>query len=305
MDMMLQSISGMICYIDDILMTGSSEDENLENLDMVLQRLQQHNVRAKCIFLNDSVEFLGDLHMISSKVKAVQEAPRLKNLQERRSFLSLIHYYGNFLPDLSSVLYPLHSLLQAGHRWKWTPQCTRAFVRAKQLLVADPVLAHYDPTLPLKLAGDAPAYGIGAVLPDTFPDGREWPITFASRTLSESEQNYAQIEKEALSLVYGLRRFHQYLYGRKFTLVTDHEPLLTVLGPKTGISPLAAARLQIWSLLLSAYMYDIEYKSAKEHTNVDGLSHLPLPDQWLILPMCTFTIGQIQALPVTSELMVK
>ena len=77
-----------------------------------------------------------------------------------------------------------------------------------------------------------------------FPDGQERPIAFASCTLSTAEKNYGQIEKEALSLVYGIQKFHQYLYGRKFILVTDHKPLLTLLGPKKAIPSLAAARLQ-------------------------------------------------------------
>ena len=106
-----------------------------------------------------------------------------------------------------------------------------------------PVLAHYNPSLPIRLAADASAYGIGAVISHVFEDGSERPVAFTSRTLSPTEQNYPQIEKEALSLIYGIQKFHQYLYGRPFVLVTDHRPLLSILGPKKGIPPLAAARM--------------------------------------------------------------
>ena len=116
----------------------------------------------------------------------------------------------------------------------------------------------------------------GAVISHTAPSGEERPIANASRTLSKSERNYAQIEKEALSIVFGIKKFHQYLYGRKFTLVTDHKPLLSLLGPQSGIPTLAAARMQRWALLLSGYQYDIQYRSTTKHANADCLSRLPV-----------------------------
>ena len=164
-----------------------------------------------------------------------------------------------------------------------------------------PVLAHYDPSLPIRLAGDASDYGIGAVISHVFEDGSERPVAFTSRTLSPTERNYSQIEKEALSLIYGIQKFHQYLYGRPFVFVTDHRPLLSILGPKKGIPPLAAARMQRWALLLSAYNYSIEFRPTTAHANADGLSRLPLDTRHPASTDSVFTIGQIQALPVTAE----
>ena len=131
---------------------------------------------------------------------------------------------------------------------------------------------HYDPDLPIRVAADASSYGLGAVLSHVLRNGTEHPIAYESRTLTPSEKNYAQVEKEALAIVFGVRKFHQYIYGRRFTLVTDHKLLLTILGSKTGIPSLAAARMQRWSFLLSAYQYDIMPTTA--HCNADGLSRL-------------------------------
>ena len=107
------------------------------------------------------------------------------------------------------------------------------------------------------------------------PGGEERPVAFASKTLSASEKNYAQLEKEALSIIYGVKKFHQYLFGRKFTLETDHKPLLTILGPKSAVPTLAAARLQRWALILASYHYEVVFRSISEHSNADGLSRLP------------------------------
>ena len=137
------------------------------------------------------------------------------------------------------------------------------------------VLAHYDPRFPLKLDCDASPYGVGAVLSHKYPDGSERPIAYASRTLSSAETNYAQIEKEALALIFGIKKFHKYHYGRKFTLVTDHKPLLAILGSKKNLPTLAAARLQRWAIFLLGYQYDLEFRPTAAHCNADGFSCLP------------------------------
>lgn len=93
--------------------------------------------------------------------------------------------------------------------------------------------------------------------------------------MSPSEKNYSQIEREALSLIFGVKKFHDFLYGRKFILVTDHKPLLAILGPKSGVPTIAAARMQRWALVLSAYDYEIEYRDSASHANCDALSRLP------------------------------
>ena len=311
METILQGLTNVQCYIDDILVTGTSEQEHLHNLEEVLKHLSEYGIRVKrekCAFFKDTVEYLGHLiseeglHTAPKKVEAIQATPAPKNIQELRSFLGLLHYYGKFIPDLASLVHPLNQLLHSGPTWTWTEECEQAFVLAKKQLTSATVLAHYNPQYPLRLAADASSYGLGTVISHVFPNSLERPIAFASRTLTTSERNYSQLEKEALSLVFAVKKFYQYLYGREFILYTDHKPLTTILGPKRGIPPLAAARLQRWALQLSAHQYKIQFRPTKAHANADALSRLPLQSTNSKRQSETdiFSIRQIEALPITA-----
>ena len=222
MDSILQGCAGSACYIDDIILTGKDDEEHLKRLEEVMERLLRHGVKVKlpkCKFLSPSLEFLGHridadgIHTTEVKLKAILQAPAPRNVQELRSFLGLINYYGKFLPNAATVLNPLNHLLHKDVKWKWSKECQASFELAKKTLTSSKVLTHYDPKLPIRLAGDASAYGIGAVISHVSPDGSEHPVAFASRTLTKSERNYAQVEKEALSLIFGVKHFHSYLYG--------------------------------------------------------------------------------------------
>ena len=127
----------------------------------------------------------------------------------------------------------------------------KAFHSVKKLITSDMVLTHYDPGRPLRLACDSSPVGIGAFLSHIMEDGSERPIAFTSRTLTKAERNYSQIDKEALALVWGVKKFHLYLFGRHFTLVTDHEPLTSIFNPKKGIPAMKVARLQRYALFLA------------------------------------------------------
>jgi hypothetical protein len=311
MDQTLQGIPGVQCLLDDIIVTGHTDEEHLKNLELVLQRLSDRNMRLnlkKCKFFQDKVEYCGHeidqygLHKTKEKIEAIVSAPQPEDVSSLRSFLGLVNYYHKFLPNLATVLAPLNHLLENATPWKWTTDCDKAFNEAKKMVSSEQVLTHYNPDLPLRVACDASPYGLGAVLSHTMPDGAERPIAFASRTLTKSEKNYSQIDKEALALVWGVKKFHHYIYGRKFTLITDHQPLTAILHPEKGIPALSAARMQRYALILAAHDYNIVYKSTKKHTNADGLSRLPLGNtvNYVEDIVDLFHTAHLDQLPVTT-----
>ena len=314
MDKILQGLNGVSCYLDDILIIGRDDTEHLANLKKVLERLEEYGVqlkKSKCSFMCTSVEYLGykidakGLHTTPQKVEAIQQAPHPENIQQLRSFLGLVHYYGKFIPNLATVTEPLNQLLDKGTQWQWSSDCEKAFAQLKNTLSSTSVLVHYDTNSPLRLACDASAYGVGAVISHTMPDGSEKPVAFASRTLTKAEHNYSQLQKEALSIIFGIRKFHPYLYGRQFTLVTDHKPLVTILHPRKGTPPLAAARLQRWALILASNNYEIEFKPTEKHCNADSMSRLPLSisieKEEELSEVSLYSLQLVKTLPVTAN----
>ena len=294
MESILRDLPHVCVYLDDILVTGESEAAHLCNLATVLDRLESAGIRLKrekCAFMLPEVEYLGhrisarSLQPLASKVRAISEAPTPTNVSQLKSFLGLLNYYGRFLPDLATLLAPLYELLQSTRRWSWDKSQSRAFELAKKALTTSSLLTHFDPKKPVLVSCDATPYGVGAVLSHCMKDGSEQPIAFASRTLSVAEKNYAQLDKEALAIVFGVKRFHQYLYGQKFSILSDHKPLQYLLGETKGIPTMASARLQRWALTLSAYDYTIGYKPGDQHANADALSRLPLPDHPKDVPL--------------------
>ena len=181
------------------------------------------------------------------------------------------------MPNLSTVLAPLYRLLRKDVKWHWSSEEEKTFEVSKELLTSSKVLVHFNPKYKLVLACDASAYGVGAVLAHKFEDGSERPIGYASRSLAPAERNYSQLEKEGLACIFGVKRFHSYLYGHPFELITDHKPLLALIGEHRPTSPQASARIKRWSLLLAAYEYTLTFRGTHLHQNADALSRLPLP----------------------------
>ena len=286
MESLLQGIPHVAVFLDDILITGTTNDEHLASLREVLSRMEKAGLRlkeTKCKFFQEEIEYLGfnidaeGIHPTSSKLEAITSAPAPENVSELKSYLGLLSYYSKFLPNLCQEVAPLYRLLRKSTPWKWSQVEQSAFSKSKDLLSSGSVLVHYDVNKEIFLACDASQYGLGVVLSHKMQDGSERPVAFASRTLSKAERNYSQVEKEGLACIFGVKKFHSFLFGRKFTIITDHKPLLTLFSEVRPVPTQCSARIQRWSLTLSAYDYEICYRSSKAHSNADALSRLPLP----------------------------
>jgi RNase H-like domain found in reverse transcriptase/Reverse transcriptase (RNA-dependent DNA polymerase)/Integrase zinc binding domain/Integrase core domain len=311
-DKMLQGIPMTGSFIDDIISTGRNDDEHLCNLRSILQRMRDSNyrlTRSKCVFWQDQVPFLGHivcsegLRTDPSKVEAIRDMPTPQDADDVKSFLGLVNFYSKFIPNLSEAADPLYRLTRQDVPWNWTPACSQSLSRIKQLVSSSEALAHYQQSIPVGISCDASSVGLGVVLYHTYPDGSERPIAYASKTLSSSERNYSQIEKEGLSIIFGVKKFFSFLFGTRFTLVTDHQPLLAIFGEKRDLPSLIATRLHRWALFLSGFQYDIVYRNTTKHGNADALSRLPLPGSGSIDEHAEIEVKAITSEnPVSSEL---
>lgn len=282
---LLKDIPNVEVFLDDVIICGKSTEEHLAALEAVFSKLHSNGLKlkgSKCVFLVDEVRYLGyvigkdGIKTDPSKIEAIVNIHRPMDVKQLRSFLGIVNFYGKFVRNMSARLVPLYRLLQKGKEWSWSTECESAFIEIKKLLSSTETLAYYDPSKPLIVTCDASPYGVGGVLSQLGADGRcERPIAYASRTLTDAEKNYSQIHREALGIIFSVNKFHQYLYGRRFTLRTDHKPLVSIFGPNTGIPTMVASRMQRWAVILSAYSYDIEYVRT-DRNGADGFSRLPI-----------------------------
>lgn len=144
-------------------------------------------------------------------------------------------------------------------------------------MLCNTLLVHYDSNRQPILACDALPYGLRAVLSHIMDDGQERPIAYASHTLTKAEKNYSQLEKEALGVVFGVQKFHNYIHGREFIIESDHRPLSFIFNRQKAISPTASSRIIRWTLILCAYNFTIHHKPGRSLGNADAFSCLPQP----------------------------
>lgn len=279
MDNILREHIGIRCfiYMDDIIIFSTSLQEHLDNLKKIFNTLSKYNMKVqldKCEFLSKEVAFLGHIVTIDGvkpnpdKIEIIKHWPLPKTEKELRGFLGILGYYRKFIKDFAKIAKPLTNSLRKGEKLCHTEEFMKAFNKCKNILTSSDILQYPDFTKPFILTTDASNHAIGAVLSQG-QIGRDRPIAFASRTLNKTEENYSTIEKELLGIVWGCKHFRPYLYGRKFTLYTDHKPLTYSLNLKEPNQ-----RLIHWRLSLAEFDYDVHYKPGKQNVVADGLSRV-------------------------------
>ena len=203
----------------------------------------------------------------ADRIHSIVELPYPTSKKEVETFLGMVTYLGKFIPNLSETTAPLRELTQKGVAWHWNHEHAQAVDKLKEMIISAPVLQLYDAAKPVALATDASNQGFGAVLMQS----QDNPIAYASRRVTVAERNYAPIEKEMAAILFACNKFHDYVYGQKIRIYTDHKPLIGIFEkPLHKLSP----RLQRMRLHLMAYDIQPHWKPGKEMFVPDALSRL-------------------------------
>lgn len=264
--------------MDDILVHGETKAVHDDNLKAMLARLEEYNIllnKDKCVFGTTNTIFLG--HRLSEqgveaaddKVSAVKAFRQPNTPEEVRSFLGLVNFLARFIPNVATLTEPLRRLTKLNVPFEWGSEQTAAFEGLKSTMVKPAILGYYSPEDRTQVIADASPVGLGAVLVQYDANNQPRIISFAHKSLTDTETRYAQTEKEAYALVWAVERFHLYLFGRCFELVTDHKPLEVIFGPRSK----PCARIERWVLRLQSYKYTIKYQAGKSNI-ADPLSRL-------------------------------
>ena len=249
----LKEIEGVVCYFDDILIHTADEESHRHLLKRVKDKLKEAGLKLneqKCTNFKKEIKFLG--HIISpdgvkpdqEKVEAIKNMAEPTSVPELRRFLGMVQYLGRYIDNLATILKPLNLLLQNDVAWTWDKAQEESFTTVKQMLTEPQVLAYFDLNRETIVSADASQFGLGAVLLQQHKEGLK-AIAYCSRTLTETETRYAQIEKELLAATWACERFEKYLVGmEQFTLYTDHKPLVPLINNKhLTESPLRCQRM--------------------------------------------------------------
>ena len=272
----LKGLEGIFTIADDIIVVGcgntydEAKKDNENKLQKLYKRCEDQNIilNEEKTDMGQSIVFHG--HVITdkgilpdtSKVEAILNMPRPDDVTGVRRFCGLVQYMARFLPHMAETLQPLRNLTRKATKWCWSQDCEKSFQAIKEQLTKAPVLSYFDSNEEIVVQVDSSKDGLGAVL---LQNGQ--PVEYASRSLSDSEKKWAQIEKEALAVLYGLEKFDQYTFGRKVTVQNDHKPLENILK-----KPLSQAPKRLQDIIMKLLRYDIDFHKGSELIIADTLS---------------------------------
>ena len=283
MDSELSGLAGVVCHLDDILVIGRNQREHDERLRAVLDRLVKCGLTLnidKCAFSQSELPYLGQIidgdgiRIDPGKVKAIVEMAEPTDVPELRRFLGMVNQLMKFCPDLAEKTHALRELLRKQNAWIWGQRQKDAFSVLKEELSSNRVLALYDPKRETIVSADASSFGLGSVLIQKQPSGEMRPVAYASRSMTDTERRYAQIEKEALATTWALEHWADLLIGMHFRVETDHLPLVPLLSTK--LLDELPLRIQRFRMRLMRYSFSIVHVPGKYLYTADALSRAPL-----------------------------
>lgn len=263
-------------YLDDLIVFGRSLDIHNKHLINVLERLRKVNLKLnpeKCKFLQKEILYLGHLVTAdgvlpdSSKIEVLQKYPEPKNSDEVKRFVAFCNYYRKFICNFAEMTAPLNYLTRKHVPFVWSTECKNSFEALKKALMTPPVLQFPDfsDNNEFVIQTDASGVAVGAVLCNK----NMKPVAYASRPLNKAERNYPTIQKELVAIVWAVKYFRPYIYGRQFSIMTDHKPLLYLFSMKDPSS-----RLLKFRLALEEFNFKILYIKGKDNSVADALSRI-------------------------------
>lgn len=296
MDDMLRGLSGVVCYLDDILVYGKDLEELRQRTDEVWKRIKANNLtlnEKKCKFEQTEVEFIGSviskdgIRPTKERISGITDFPRPKTYKELRGFIGLVNYIASHLPGISTTMAPMRELLKGNSKKQkgrdplpqWTPEQHQSFEDTKRAAAKAILRGHYDLNDKIAIKTDASPVGLGAMTLQRDKNTKKIRvIACASRSLTETEQRYPQTQREALAIVWGIEKFYYYLAGREFTVITDHKPMQFIFGNvDIKSSKRAMTRSEAWAARLGQFDFAVKVIAGKEN-EADILSRMPGPE---------------------------
>ena len=266
-----------LVYLDDLLVMSESHEEHLEHLEKLFKIISNAGLKlhpGKCSFMKDEIRYLGyiiskeGLHVDPDKTETIRKYPMPTNAKEVKMFLGLASFYRKFIKNFSEKVAPLNKLTHKDVDFVISEEVERSFKNLKEDLISTPVLAFPDFTKQFIVSTDASAIALGAVLSQVI-NNEEHPIAYASRSLNATEAKRSACEIELMAVLFALKKFRPYVYGRHFVLYSDNKALTWLRNMKDPSS-----KLLRWSLKIADFDFEVKHRPGTQNKHCDALSRI-------------------------------